>query len=75
MSLPFLKDKDEAASSAPIESIKRKPDSDEEPMDELALCAEELCTAIHAKDAKAVAATLRSMFEILESEPHEEFGE
>jgi len=35
-------------------------------------CAEDLINAIHAKDVKAAAEAIKSAFEILDSEPHEE---
>lgn len=69
--IPFLKHKNDASASAPIESIERKPDEGAE-YDVLEAAAEDLCIAIEAKDYKAAAAALRAAFELLESEPHEE---
>lgn len=67
--LPFLKK--EASVSQPIDSTKRKPD--EEPAyDSLQSAAEELVSAIHAKDISAVASALRSAFELCDASPHEE---
>ena len=69
--IPFLKHSKEASSSGPIESIERKPDNEEE-YDSMESAAEELCNAVHAKDIKAIAAALRSAFEMCDSQPHEE---
>ena len=68
--LPFLKAK-EASVSMPAESVKRKPD-EEEDMDYLEGCMAELCEAVKSGDAKGAAAAFRAAFQILESEPHEE---
>ncbi len=71
--IPFLKHKNEASASAPVESIKREPDDGAE-YDVLESAAEDLCNAIEAKDYKAAAAALRAAFDLLESQPHEEMG-
>lgn len=70
--LPFLKRNHEASASGPVESIERKPDNPEEEYDLLEGVSEDLCDALEAKDYKRVAMCLRSAFQILESEPHEE---
>ena len=69
--LPFLKLKQDAASSSPVDAIQRKPD-DEDSFDSLEVAAEDLCHAIHSKDMKAIASALRAAFELLDSEPHVE---
>jgi len=69
--LPFLKNKLEASTSAPVESIERKPDEDKE-YDPLESAVEDFCHAIKADDYAAGAAALRAAFELLESQPHEE---
>jgi len=69
--IPFLKLKQDASASAPVDSIERKPDNEPE-YDSLESAAEELCHAVESKDYKAIAVALRSAFEIMESETHEE---
>lgn len=73
--LPFLQPKRVAG----VIVERRKPDGGPEMQgaegDEnqgLMSCAEELIRAVHSKDPHAVSAALRSAFEILDSEPHEE---
>lgn len=68
--IPFLKNKQDAASSTSIDKVERKPDSEE--YDVLESAAEDLCHAIEAKDYKAIAAALRAAFDLLDSQPHEE---
>lgn len=69
--LPFLKLKQDAAASSPVESIKREPDNEPE-YDVLESAAEDLCHAVEKKDYKAAAAALRAAFDLMESQPHEE---
>ena len=69
--LPWLKKQKDASASAPVESVEREPDGDEE-FEPLETVAEELCQAIEKKDYGAIAEALRSAFGLLESEPHEE---
>lgn len=69
--LPFLRNKQEASASSPVESMERKPDDGAE-YDSLESAAEELCLALEAKDYKGAAAALRSAFELMELSPHEE---
>lgn len=38
-------------------------------------CAEDLISAVHMKDANKVAEALKSAFEVMGSEPHEETGD
>lgn len=68
--LPFLKKTKEASVSGPVETLTRG--SDESEPDMLSSMAEELIEAIHSKDASLVASTLKSIFQVCDSEPHEE---
>lgn len=67
--LPFLKLNKEASASAPVDAIERKPD-DGSDYDSLESAGEDLISAIHSKDAKAVASALRAAFDLME--PREE---
>ena len=69
--LPFLRNLKEASVSGEPESIKREHDEGAD-FDMLESAAEDLISAIHAKDTKAVVSALRAAFEIYDSEPHEE---
>jgi hypothetical protein len=69
--IPFLKNKQDASASAPVDSIKREPD-EESDYDGLEACVEDLCHAIEKKDYKAGASALRAAFELMEASPHEE---
>lgn len=69
--LPFLKKNKEASASNDAEPMKRKPDEEQE-YDMLESASEELISAVHSKDVKAVCSALRSAFQMLDSEPHEE---
>jgi hypothetical protein len=69
--LPFLKKKQEGSMSAPVESIEREHDEGAE-FDVLESAAEDLISAVHAKDVKGVAMAMRAAFELMESEPHKE---
>ena len=66
--LPFLKRNHEASSSAPVDSVERKPDEGADEFDSMESAAQDLCDAVHSKDVKAVAAALRAAFELMESE-------
>ena len=73
--LPFLKPK----ITTSVVIAKHKPEGGLEPlheegheMPELVGAAEELISAVHSKDAHAVAEALKSAFEICEMYPHEE---
>jgi len=70
--LPYLKLKNEASASGPIESKQVNTMEGEEEYDGLESAAEDLCNAIEAKDYKAAASALRAAFELLDSQPHEE---
>jgi len=69
--LPFLKHSKEASVAGPVEVKHREPD-EEADYDMLESAAEDLISAVHAKNVKSVSAALRAAFEILESQPHEE---
>lgn len=70
--LPFLKKNKEASVSAAPDHIMREPDEGAEEYDVLHSAAEDLISAIHSKDVKAVAEALKAAFELMDSEPHEE---
>lgn len=69
--LPFLKHKQEGSMSEEDEPVKRTPDEESE-YDMLESAAEDLISAVHSKDVKAVCSALRAAFEMLDSQPHEE---
>ncbi len=69
--LPFLKLKQEGSTSEPVDPIKRKSD-DESDYDMLESASEDLISAVHSKDVKAVCSALRAAFQMLDMEPHEE---
>lgn len=69
--LPFLKLKQDAASSSPVETMKREPD-EEKDYDGLESAMEELHSAMNSKDYKAAAEIFRAAFELMDSEPHVE---
>lgn len=55
------------------DNVGDKRDLEEGPeYDELEMIAQELIEAIHARNQKEVAESLRAAFECLDSEPHEE---
>ena len=72
--LPFLKNKHEGSISETPDHIKREHDEDsqEAEYDMLESAAEDLISAVHSKDVKAVCSALRAAFEMMESQPHEE---
>ncbi len=69
--LPFMLKK-EGSASMPVEPIKRKSDDDSGDYDMLESAAEDLISAVHSKDVKAVASALKAAFEMCDSQPHEE---
>lgn len=75
--LPFLKKKDGfVASSTPL-TIHREPDqsseqSEQKDMRGVELAMEDFCKALEQKDYKSMAEALRSAFDILDAQPHEE---
>jgi hypothetical protein len=71
--LPFLKHNKEASISETPDHIKREHDEDsDKEYDMLESAAEDLISAVHSKDVKAVCSALRSAFEMLDLEPHKE---
>jgi hypothetical protein len=71
--LPFLKNKHEASISETPDLIKREHDEDSaDEYDMLESAAEDLISAIHSKDVKAVCSALRASHELLDLEPHHE---
>lgn len=69
--LPFLAKLKTVADSG---TITRKPDEDKEQEDHgLKTCAQQLIDAIHNKDANMAAQALKDAFDVLESQPHEEY--
>lgn len=65
--LPFLRKP--KASGLIVE--QRKADKPNEPS-EMDACAQDLLSAIEAKDVKGIAAALQAAFELADSQPHEE---
>lgn len=56
-----------------INEVKtEKPEANQQDNADLEICATDLLAAIQRKDIKAMAEAMRSAFEILESQPHEE---
>lgn len=68
--LPYQKQK-EAAVVTPVDHVKRKPDEDAE-YDPMHAAADDLISAVHAKDTQGVAEALRAAFDLADSEPHVE---
>lgn len=73
--LPFLKPKKITsiiiAKHKPEGGIEPMHEEDEE-MPELVGAAESLISAVHSKDAKAVAEALKAAFEVCDAYPHQE---
>lgn len=69
--IPFRKNQDEASMAGPVEKIKRSPDEGAD-YDYLEACAEDLISAVKSGNAKLVADAIRTAFQVLDSEPHEE---
>ena len=74
--LPFLKPRQQPGLTISM----RKPDGGSEELHSageedsgLDSCSEDLIKAMHAKDTKAVSAALKAAFEILDSQPHDEY--
>jgi hypothetical protein len=76
MALPFLKPKNQGVAGLIIKmrSPDEKPQENQEDKQDkdsaIHACAQDLISAVHAKDIKAAADALRSAFEILDSMPH-----
>ncbi len=74
--LPFLK---KNMSSGMMTTSVRKPDTSKEDeggksdTDGIEYCAQDLIDAVRSGDKQAAARALKDAFEILESQPHEEY--
>jgi hypothetical protein len=69
--LPFKK-LQEGSMSMPVEYQKRESDKDSDGYDMLESAAEDLISAIHSKNIKAVCSALRAAHELCDLEPHSE---
>lgn len=73
MAIPWLKNKSKMQDGIAVQY--RQPDHPEDKSEDehgLEAGAQDLIQAIHSKDKKLVLAAIRSLFEILDSLPHEE---
>lgn len=73
--LPFMKSHKEASVSAPVDSVKRKPDTETD--DEFSLDSEamrEFLSAMEAKDLKAMCDAMDAYLEIRNSKGEEHNG-
>jgi hypothetical protein len=74
--LPFTKNQNDQSKSFGTIVKKRAPASPGKLLDmaEMAVldCSMDILRAIHEKDPKALASALKDVFEILDSQPHEE---
>ena len=72
--LPILKMKPAAQTGVMIKqrAPDAKPDDESSGDEGIEACAQDLIHAIHAKDTKAVASALKSLFDIIESGASEE---
>jgi hypothetical protein len=66
--LPFLKLKHEGSASSPVEHQTREPD-DGSDYDSLESAAQDLISAVHSKNVKAVCEALRAAFELCDLGP------
>lgn len=66
--LPFLKNKQEGASSSPMETIERKSDDGEESFGMLDAIAEDLIDAVHKKDKHLLKSCLEALIEHIQDE-------
>jgi hypothetical protein len=69
--LPFLKRQKEVSANGDDEPIVREPDGEEE-YDPMHSAADDLISAVHSKDTKAVAEAWRAGHQLLNSEPQDE---
>jgi hypothetical protein len=73
--LPFLKLKDRSVAGGILTKTRtpdEKPSEESNDIDSIEVCAKDLIRAVHGQDAKGAAEAIRSAFQILDSEPHEE---
>lgn len=76
--LPFLKKKQEAAIAIPVGISVEHHEEDYEDIDHeemLKHCMHEFIEAIHEKNSESALEAFQSIFQLLELEPHEEYGE
>ena len=69
--LPFLKNKDEGGTSAPVSSVKRKPDEDAS-FDMLDAVAEDMLAAYEKKDKERLKAALGALCDYIRMEDIEQ---
>jgi len=69
--LPFMKKVSEDKISADGSGHLMRDDKDFDPLE---VVAEDMLFAFEQKDSKALAAAFRAGFELLETEPHEEYN-
>lgn len=69
--LPFLKSKQDVSGASDSSPIIREHDDDSN-FDAVELVVEDMHQALQSKNYKAAAKALRSAYQILDSEPHEE---
>lgn len=65
--LPFLKNRDDAAGSSPVEVLERKPDEDQG-LDMIDAVAEDILAAIAAKDKELLKQALESLVSHIQSQ-------
>ena len=76
MAAPWMRKRQEAGIITKYREPDIKEDGSSAPDDSaLEACASDILAAIAGQDQKGLARALRSAFEVLESEPHEEPGE
>lgn len=69
--LPFLKRQKEASAASDDDHVTREPDNGAE-YDPMHSAADDLISAVHSKDTKAVAEAWRAGHQLLNSEPQDE---
>lgn len=52
-----------------------KGEGESSPSNDMEACAEDLLSAVEAKDVKGVVDAFKALFACCESQPHEEYGE
>lgn len=74
--LPFLKRDKEASVSGPVESKQMNTHPDDEldlDYDSMESAMEDLANALATKNYKAAAEAFRAAFDLLETQPHDEY--
>lgn len=74
--LPFLRKKNEHAQTGVIVQTRNPHNTEEKQEDNTGIhaCASDLIDAVHAKDIQGVADAMKSAFDILEMQPHDEIN-